>query len=188
MFKFPHSLIRALNSTGPSASALYHPYARSIWGLSRPRRLDSAVDPFALVERRMNDLFNLPGIIGDSSSGLATSWSGPFSEGLRVDVTENDKNYVVKADIPGVKKEEVSITLKDDILNISGERTSSKEEKDEQRHVVERSIGRFARSIRLPTDADPESIEAAVEDGVLKLTIEKRPTPPEEAPKRIPIA
>ena len=154
-----HSVCAAAASAVAATTTGLPSHVRSAWGLARPRN-----DPFSHLERRMNDLFSLPSIIGSTdlfAPPSSIALSGPFAEGLRVDVTENETSYVVTADIPGVKKEEVTITLKEDILNISGERATATEEKNEQRHVVERSFGRFSRSIRLPADANPESISAS---------------------------
>ncbi|KAI9322045.1 HSP20-like chaperone, partial [Zopfochytrium polystomum] len=147
-----------------------------------PSRL-AANDPFAL----MNDLFPFPSRLGISllsdffTPAVSSSLRGPFSDGLALD-------YLVKADVPGVKKEEVSLSVKDDVLTISGERTTSTDENNEHRHIVERAYGRFSRSIQLPKDANPDEISATMEDGVLKLTITKRPAPPDEGRKKIPIS
>ena len=151
--------------------------------LSRPRARDTFYDPFVHVER----LLNLPIASDTASHADSLVLSGPFAKGVHIDVAENDKSYVVEADIPGVKKDEVSVTIKDNVLKISGERSSTKEDKNEHMHVVERSFGSFSRSIRLPVDANPDGIAASMEHGVLKLTIEKK-VPPEETPKKILIA
>ncbi|KAI8847889.1 HSP20-like chaperone [Chytridium lagenaria] len=100
----------------------------------------------------------------------------------------NDKSYVIHADVPGIKKEELSITLKDDILTISGERKTDNEIKDDRRHVVERSYGKFSRSIQLPQNANADSVAARLQDGVLELSVAKRETPAVEAPRQITIA
>lgn len=90
-----------------------------------------------------------------------------------VDITENGKNYTIKADMPSVKKEDVKVTVKNGILEISGERQSEKEEKDEKHHRIERSYGRFLRSFTLPEDADTAGIQAKCCDGVLTVTLPK---------------
>ena len=71
-----------------------------------------------------------------------------------VDISETDTAYVVKAEIPGVKKEDVKVTLQDGMLTLQGEREMEKEEKDVKFHRMERCYGSFARSFRLPGDAD----------------------------------
>ncbi|TPX37712.1 hypothetical protein SmJEL517_g00515 [Synchytrium microbalum] len=105
----------------------------------------------------------------------------------RIDVEETEKAYVIKADLPGLKKEEVKVHLKDDILTIEGERQDDREEKTSTRHVVERSFGKFVRSIQLPSDADTENAAGSVEDGVLRISFNKKPAPTETR-KQIPIA
>ncbi|KAJ3191026.1 hypothetical protein HK101_008167 [Irineochytrium annulatum] len=107
--------------------------------------------------------------------------------GVRMDLSENEKAYTIKADLPGVNKEEVNISIKDDVLTISGERSQTNEQKDEKRHLVERSYGRFSRSVRLPEDANQEQVNASMKDGVLEVTVNKKEIPPEQAPKKITV-
>ncbi|KAI9325212.1 HSP20-like chaperone [Zopfochytrium polystomum] len=166
----------------PKSRALSSLTHRNAGSSHSPSRL-VANDPFALV----NDLF--PSLLSDVfTPAVPSSLRGPFSDGLALDVSETEKEYLVKADVPGVKKEEVSLSVKDDVLTISGERTTSTDESNEHRHIVERAYGRFSRSIQLPKDANPDEISATMEDGVLKLTITKRPAPPDEGRKKIPIS
>lgn len=90
-----------------------------------------------------------------------------------VDVTENGKHYTIKADMPAVKKEDIKVTVKNGVLELTGERKSEKEEKDEKHHRIERSYGRFLRTFTLPEDADAAGIQAKCTDGVLTLTLPK---------------
>lgn len=102
-----------------------------------------------------------------------------------VDVTEGEKEYVVTAELPEVKKEDAKVTVENGILTISGERRKEQEEKKEgtRYHRVERCYGVFLRSFVLPEDADPSRVTATMKDGVLKVRIEKRPgTPPTAVP------
>jgi HSP20 family protein len=92
-----------------------------------------------------------------------------------VDISEDDSNYIVTAELPGTKREDVTIELEDDVLTIRGEKRSEREEKKEKRRFVERSYGTFSRSFTLPANADPERISASFKDGVLTITIGKRP-------------
>jgi HSP20 family protein len=102
-----------------------------------------------------------------------------------VDVAEEDKAYLVTAELPEVKKEDMKVTVENGVLAISGERKKEKEEKKGVRyHRIERCYGSFLRSFTLPEDADPASVKATMKDGVLKIRIEKRPGTP---PKAIPI-
>jgi len=93
-----------------------------------------------------------------------------------VDITENGKTYTIKADMPELKKEDVKVTVKNGILELSGERKTEKEDKDEKRHRIERSYGRFVRTFALPEDADAEGIQAQCQDGVLTVTLPKSET------------
>ncbi|KAJ3210565.1 hypothetical protein HDU67_005196 [Dinochytrium kinnereticum] len=114
-------------------------------------------------------------------------WARSFSRAVRLDVSETDKAYLIHADLPGLNKEDISITVKDDILTISGERKSNNEIKDEHRHVIERSYGKFSRSIQLPQNADSDKVAAKLQDGVLELSVDKREVPAIEGPKKIAI-
>lgn len=93
----------------------------------------------------------------------------------QVDISEDDKEYLVKADLPEMKKEEVKVTVEDGVLSISGERKSEKEEKNKKYHRIERSYGTFLRTFTLPEDADAKKIAADFKEGVLKVHLPKSP-------------
>jgi HSP20 family protein len=99
-----------------------------------------------------------------------------------VDITEDDKEYLVKADLPEMKKEDVKITVENGILSISGERKSEKEEKSKKFHRIERSYGSFERTFTMPEDADAAKLTAEFKDGVLRLHMPKNPA---AQPKKI---
>ena len=90
-----------------------------------------------------------------------------------VDISEDDKEYLVKAELPEVKKEDVRVSVENGVLNISGERKIEKEEKDKKYHRVERAYGRFERSFTLPEGADGTKITAEFKEGVLKVHLPK---------------
>lgn len=90
-----------------------------------------------------------------------------------VDIVEDEKEYLIKAELPEMKKEDVKITVQDDVLSISGERKYEKEEKDKKYHRVERSYGSFLRSFTLPEDADGTRVNAEYKDGILKVHLPK---------------
>ena len=90
-----------------------------------------------------------------------------------VDIVEDDKEYLIKAEIPGIKKEEIKVGVQDDVLTISGERKYEKEEKDKKFHRVERAYGSFARSFTLPEDSDGDKINAEFKDGILNVRLPK---------------
>lgn len=101
-----------------------------------------------------------------------------------VDIAENDNEYLVKVDLPGVTKDDVKITLESNVLTIRGEKKQEKETKKENFHRVERSYGSFQRSFTLPTTVKSEKIDASFKDGVLTIVLPKM----EEAkPKEIEV-
>jgi HSP20 family protein len=91
----------------------------------------------------------------------------------RVDISETDDNFCIKAEVPGIKREDVKINIEDHVLSIHGENKQVKEEEGEQFHRVERYYGSFRRSFTLPENVDEEKIEANFKDGLLTLTIPK---------------
>jgi len=92
-----------------------------------------------------------------------------------VDISEDDGNYIVTAELPGTKREDVTVELEDDVLTVRGEKRNERDEKKEKRRIVERSYGTFSRSFTLPSNADGERVAAKFENGVLTVTIAKRP-------------
>jgi HSP20 family protein len=89
-------------------------------------------------------------------------------------ISETDKEYLIKAELPEVKKEDVKITLENGVITISGERKQQKEEKDENEIRVESFYGTFARSFTLPENIDAGAVRAESKDGVLKVRIPKK--------------
>lgn len=92
----------------------------------------------------------------------------------RIDWKETPKAHVFKADLPGLKKEEVKVEVEEgSVLQISGQRSKEKEEKNDKWHRVERSSGKFLRRFRLPENAKVEQVKATMENGVLTVTVPK---------------
>lgn len=89
------------------------------------------------------------------------------------DITENDKEYLIKADLPEVKKEDIDISVENGVLTLSGERRVEKSTDNEKEHRREAFYGRFARSFALPEDVDQTQISAETKDGVLKVHLPK---------------
>lgn len=102
-----------------------------------------------------------------------------------IDVSTGDKEIIVKADLPGVKKEDIKVSVDGGFLTISGERKEEKETKEKNYYFSERSEGSFYRSIRVPDGADADSIQASYKDGVLTVTV---PTPKAENAKKVNVA
>jgi len=92
-----------------------------------------------------------------------------------VDISEDDHGYLLKADLPEMKKDDVRVTVEDGILSVSGERKSEKEDLKKKFHRIERSFGTFRRSFTLPEDADSTKVTADFHDGVLKVYLPTTP-------------
>jgi HSP20 family protein len=90
-----------------------------------------------------------------------------------VDISEDEKEYLIKAELPEVKKEDVKVTAEEGTLTIMGERKFEKEEKGKKYHRVERAYGSFGRSFSFPDDASPEKVRAEFKDGVLSVHLGK---------------
>ena len=102
-----------------------------------------------------------------------------------MDVTENDNEYVLKADLPGLSESDVNVELDDNVLRISGERKSEHEQRAEGYHRVERAYGRFARSLTLPEGVTADGINATFDNGVLEVQIQK---PEQHKPQKVAIS
>jgi HSP20 family protein len=90
-----------------------------------------------------------------------------------IDLEETEDSVRVRAELPGMKKDEIKISLDGDHLHLSGERKQEKEEKEKTYHRIERSYGRFERVIPLPTEVEKEKVKAVYTDGVLQITLPK---------------
>ena len=104
---------------------------------------------------------------GGMEAGRTDNWSP------RVDIAETDNAFIIKAEIPEVKKEDVKVTVENGSLCIAGERKQEKEEKNKKFHRVERFYGSFCRSFTLPENADEKQVKAAFKDGMLNVEIPK---------------
>jgi len=102
-----------------------------------------------------------------------------------IDVFEKDDKFVVKAELPGMKEEDIDVSVVSDTLTIKGERKAETEVKDEDYYCCERSYGSFSRSIGLPSTVDAKRIEASFEDGVLEVSL---PKAAEVKPKKISVS
>ncbi|XP_055962451.1 17.3 kDa class I heat shock protein-like [Mercurialis annua] len=137
----------------------------SIFGNSR----SSLFDPFSPFD--LSDPFK--GFPFPSSSSLISGENSAFVN-ARVDWKETPEAHVFKAELPGLKKEEVKVEVEDDrVLQISGERSVEKEDKNDKWHRVERSSGKFMRRFRLPENAKMDQIKASMENGILTVSVPK---------------
>jgi len=89
------------------------------------------------------------------------------------DISENEKEYILTAEIPGIDAKDLDITLSDGILTVKGEKKQEKEDKGENYHRIERSYGSFQRSFHVPEKVKTEEVDAGYKDGILKLTLKK---------------
>ncbi|XP_047167666.1 17.5 kDa class I heat shock protein [Vigna umbellata] len=128
-------------------------------------RRSNVFDPFSLDVWDPFKDFQFPSSLSAENSGFVNT---------RVDWKETPEAHVLKADIPGLKKEQVKVEIEDDkVLQISGERNVEKEDKNDKWHRVERSSGKFLRKFRLPENAKVDQVKASIENGVLTVTIPK---------------
>jgi HSP20 family protein len=136
-----------------------------------PFRITPGWDPFREFEEMQNRLASLfgrrlPLAEGKEAFGLS-EWMPP------VDISEDDKEYTLKAELPGMSKDDIKVTVENGVLSITGERQAEKEAKDKKYHRIERSYGSFIRSFTLPEGASADKINAEFKDGILKLHLPK---------------
>ena|SRR5215469_7184841 len=142
-------------------------------------------DPFfelTSLEDRLNQLFS-KAFNGFEGLGLEQPITSP-SFLPPVDILEDDHNINLKAEIPGVKVEDLEVTLENNLLTIAGERKFKDEEEKDNFHRIERRYGKFTRYFTLPAGVDSANVNATFEDGVLNITLPKRE---EFKPKKITI-
>jgi len=140
--------------------------------------------PFADLEsRRSWDPFR--GLMSGFFEDWPQAWAEhPVIGAPRVDITETDDAYKVRAELPGVSRDDVTVELEQGVLCIRGEKKTRRDEKVERGRRLECSYGAFSRSFPLPKDADADRISAHFKDGVLDVSIAKSP---ESKPKQIAV-
>jgi HSP20 family protein len=138
-----------------------------------PFRL-SRFDPFKELEemqRRMETVLGRPGLRSRTAEGgeslAMTEWA-PL-----VDIVEDDKEYLIKAEIPEIDKEQVKVSVQNGLLTLRGDRRMEKEEKGKKYHRVERAYGSFVRTFSLPDDVDAAKVTAEFKEGLLKIHLPK---------------
>jgi HSP20 family protein len=139
-------------------------------------------DPHSEINRLLDEMMG--GAAGPArrsgpQQGAATEWAPA------IDAVTQDGDLVIRAELPGVKQEDVDISLHDNVLTISGERRAEQEEERGGYHIRERRYGSFRRSVALPEGIDESKISAHYEDGVLEVRVQHAAVARE--PKRIPI-
>ena len=132
----------------------------------------SIFDPFSSSLDLWDPFKDFP-FPSSSSTSLVSGENSAFVN-ARIDWKETPEAHVFKADLPGLKKEEVKVEIKDDrVLQIRGERNVDKEDRNDTWHRVERSSGKFLRSFRLPENVKMNEVKASMENGVLTVTVPK---------------
>ena len=137
--------------------------------------------PFGNLDRLHHEMHKLfDGLAGEErEEGFGRGAWAPL-----VNINERNGDFVVTADLPGLKKEDISINLENRMLTISGERNFEIDEKKDNYHRIEKQYGRFTRSFHLPNTVDEEGVNAEFKNGELTVTLKKRE---EKKPKEIPI-
>jgi len=149
------------------------------------KRETAHVEPRAFIRRLLRDF--------DPFFEEAGLFAGPprlFGElawAPALEVVEKDRNLVVRLDLPGVKKEEVTVTITDEGLAIKGERKAEEEKKEAKWSRTERTYGRFVRTVPLPEGIDPAAVKATFDNGVLEVTVPLPKAAVAAEPRRIEI-
>lgn len=132
------------------------------------------------LENRMGRLWNrLPPLFGDGIANGIEEWTVPL------DIREENGNLIVEASVPGMKAEEIDVEIEDGVLTVKGETRTEKEEKKKGYLLKERSEGSFYRTVRLPESVDSGKAESTYADGILTVTMPKKP---ESRSKKVTVA
>jgi HSP20 family protein len=129
-------------------------------------------DPFrdlSVLQDRMNRLFDDAGRGWRADEPAATTTWSPA-----VDILETENEIVVKAELPGVDRKDISLNLENNVLTLKGERRFEKETKEENYHRIERAYGGFSRAFSIPATVDEEKIRADYHDGILSIALPKK--------------
>jgi HSP20 family protein len=142
-------------------------------------------DPLYQLQREIDRVFEDVFSGGGSNGGNAGGRSASMMSAPRIDLRDSEGELHLHADLPGVQPSDLDIRVEGDVLTIRGERKSESDRNEQNFHVMERSHGRFQRSIQLPFAPDPEEVQATVRGGVLEVRIPKRA--PQERSRRIEV-
>lgn len=155
--------------------------ALELWRPSLGIRPWRPVEMMEDMERRMEELF------GREALFPTLYRRSPLEERVwspAIEMIEKDDKFIVKAELPGIQKEDIDVSVTGNTLTIKGQRKSESEVNEDEYHICERSYGSFVRSMTMPSSAKTEKIDANYEDGILEITLEKFP---EIQPKKIDI-
>ena len=124
--------------------------------------------------RLMDDLFREP-----------FPWRNEFTSLAALDVDETDEHYIVRADVPGISHEGISVNIHDDVLSVSAEAEAADSDDQSRALMRERRSRKFSRSLRFPVPVDGDAVEASLEHGVLNITV---PKAQQHQPRQIPVS
>lgn len=136
---------------------------------------------FSMALKKWEPLQELDDLLERTRRGLGLmpwrthDWMAELDWSPRVDIGEVDGTYLIKAEIPGIKKEDVNVSIDNGVLTLAGERHEEEESEGLHFHRVERFHGGFRRSFTLPPTVDAQQVKASFADGVLTVTLAKRP-------------
>ena len=128
-------------------------------------------DPLASTDEAFNRM--LPSMFGRWPRLALNDGAGQLEWRPSADISETDREYLIRAELPAVKKEAVKVTLDNGVLTIQGERKQEKEDKNEKYHRIEAIYGSFQRSFSLPENANAEAIRCESKDGILTVHVPK---------------
>ncbi len=131
------------------------------------------------IQSEMNRLFGTVFDTQNGDGGALRRWVPAM------DLIEEADEFVLRADLPGVREDDVTVELEDNVLTVSGERRSEHEQRAEGYRRIERASGSFSRSLTLPDGIDPDSVNARFERGVLEVRV---PKPEQRKPRRVAIS
>lgn len=151
--------------------------------VGKPTTVPERWRPFDSLRREIDRLFEdfdksgWPSPLGRSVFDLEPLWRRELNWGATpaVDIVDKEKAYAVTAELPGMEEKDLELTVVDDSLTIKGEKQEEKEEKEEGYHLHERRFGSFERRFRIPEGVDTDKIEASFKNGVLTVTLPKKP-------------
>ncbi|MFW5823600.1 MAG: Hsp20/alpha crystallin family protein [Marinobacter sp.] len=129
------------------------------------------INEFEDLINRYNRYFGLPATNGDRGESKDLFRRSDWAPA--VDIKENKESFVIDAELPGMEKDDVKVTVHEGVLTIQGERKQEEETGDDKHHRVERVYGSFTRRFTLPDNVDPDSVRAKFKNGILSLTLNK---------------
>jgi HSP20 family protein len=166
------------------------PVIQAVRAIVPQRGMRSLIDPHyrplsSVFKSPFDDpFFQVPSILHSTLPSMfqESAWMRPA-----LNVSDTPTHYKIKVELPGMNKEQVKISLKEDVLTIEGERKEEKVEDEENHYIKESAYGSFRRQIALPADANAEQIEASMDNGILLVQLAKKPEAQVSQAKSIPI-